>query len=152
LRVAAFAGALSFAGAAIAPHPAQACGRGGGSYGLEGLAVAVAIVGVVVVATDVGFGVYDIAKGVNHERVSDGYAAAEIIVMLPQSVLFYSAGADNDARDAGTYWTFGLIPTAMLVHGIATLSTKKSSEEVVSKSGAPLSSPHGPSLAWTVVF
>jgi hypothetical protein len=150
LRSLAFTCALSLTTAAIA-QPANACGRGGLYGGLEALAYVAAAVGVVFVATDLGFGIYDVSKAAKHERVSDGYATAEIIVMLPQSLVFYSLGADEKG-DRETFWTFGLVPTAMLVHGVASLSTKKSEGEVVSKSGAPLSTSHGPSLAWTLAF
>ena len=63
------------------PKSAKACASGsssgGGSSGLDGLVVAVAVVGIGMVATDVGMSVYDVGKGVAGEHTSKGYAIFE---------------------------------------------------------------------------
>jgi hypothetical protein len=126
-RVAVFTGAAAFALATFAPPPgggeAQACGRGG-NYGLEGLAYAAAIVAATLVVVDVGFASYDIVKAAKHERGSDGMAVAELLVMVPQSLLFLSVAA-SEKHDPGMFVVIGLIPTAMAIHGAATLAAPR---------------------------
>ena len=132
-RVATFTGAAAFALTTLAPPgglvEAQACGGGGnnGLEGLQGLAYVAGAVAVTFVALDVGFATYDIAKAANHQRASDGMAVAEMLVMLPQSLLFFTL-ASGGRSERAMWFGIGMVPTLMAIHGAGTLAAPRNDD------------------------
>lgn len=155
VRVAAFTGAAAFALATFAPpggvREARACGHG--SNGLEGLAYAAIVMATTLAVVDVGFATYDVVKAAKHERGSDGMATAELIVMIPQSLLFISIASSD--KSSGTTWlAIGMVPTLMALHGAATLAAPRHDDPPpTGASGAALNGPRSiPSFGLSGAF
>ena len=156
VRVTAFTSAAAFALATFAPpggmREARACGHGGGGYGLEGLAYAAVVVATTIVVVDVGFATYDVVKAAKHERASDGMATAELLVMLPQSLLFFSVASSES--HGGTWFAIGMVPTLMAIHGAGTLAAPRHDDApTTGTAGAALSGPRSiPSFGFSGAF
>ncbi|MEO7094434.1 MAG: hypothetical protein ABI175_14360, partial [Polyangiales bacterium] len=114
--VAVFTGAAAFALATFAPpgglEEAHATGSGG-NYGLEGLAYVAGAVALTLLAVDVGFAAHDIYRASNRQRVSDGMAVAELLVMVPQSILFFTLAATENNQSKTMWLGIGMVPTIM---------------------------------------
>ncbi len=137
-RVAAFTAVATFALGAFAPAPASACGHGGGGYGLEGLAYVVGVAAITVVTVDVGFVAHDVYEATQHNRVGKTFAIVETIIAIPQLLIFYSLSRERSLETPAVL--FGLVPTGMFIHGLATLATPE--HDTTGSSSSPLVMTH----------
>jgi hypothetical protein len=97
--------------------------RAAGARGANAL-VALLVLGVGLVITDLSFAVNDIVIGAKEERPSNGYAIAETVIAAPQAALFlplFLAISDDGAKGEPAFPLL-LIPTggvtALTTHGI----------------------------------
>ena len=100
---------------------ARACGRGGGGFGLTGPEVTAALfVGLAaggLVASDIGFTIYDTAHAGRTKERSETWSKVETYLTIPQVAGGLLLSAAFPGRDTPVFLAFTTWPAALMVHG-----------------------------------
>ena len=89
--------------------------------GEEGAMISMALLSLATIAADIGFTVQDIRLNDRGTRPSNGYAAAEALVTLPQAALILPMAIESRSK---LFTGVGLWPLGLASHGLYWLGTK----------------------------